>query len=87
MFYLLLILVFINDFEQYSWSMAMYLPEYSRDNVETLFDNQQTGEDEGYLKRIFCRIVFRTPVANLRSDINGLDLYTVNILIKKHFID
>jgi len=72
--------IFINDFEQYSWSMAMYLPEYSRDNVETFFDNQQTGEDEGYLKRIFCRIVFRTPVANLRSDINGLDLYTSSVL-------
>ena len=58
----------------------MYLPEYSRNNVETLFDNQSNGEEEGYLKRIFCRIVFRTPVANLRSDINGLDLYTVRHL-------
>lgn len=25
-----------------------------------------------------CRLVFRNPVTNLRADMNGLDLYTVN---------
>ncbi len=29
------------------------------------------------LTKIFSRITFRSPVANLRSDFNGLDLYTV----------
>ena len=27
---------------------------------------------------VVCRLVFRNPVTNLRSDMNGLDLYTVN---------
>jgi hypothetical protein len=28
---------------------------------------------------VVCRLVFRNPVTNLRSDMNGLDLYTVHI--------
>jgi hypothetical protein len=28
---------------------------------------------------VVCRLVFRNPVTNLRSDMNGLDLYTVDI--------
>ena len=40
--------------------------------------NKPTNEEDNKQKRIFCRILFRTPVSNLRSDINGLDLYTVS---------
>ena len=64
----------------------MYIPEYDKSKID-----HQTSEffpsnvkfiknNDGNsvkLKKIFCRIVFRTPVTNLRSDINGLDLYTV----------
>lgn len=28
---------------------------------------------------VVCRVLFRNPVTNLRADMNGLDLYTVNI--------
>lgn len=31
---------------------------------------------------VVCRLLFRNPVTNLRSDMNGLDLYTVR---KRHF--
>lgn len=67
----------------------MYLPQYDKSkidltkseffssNIDLIKDNEM---DSDKLKRIFCRIVFRTPVTSLRSDINGLDLYTVSLL-------
>jgi hypothetical protein len=69
-------LVFIDDLEQYSWSMGMYLPKY--DGSSNFFVGKAKSENSGNLDRIFCRIVFRTPAAALRSDYNGLDMYTVS---------
>ena len=68
----------------------MYFPEYDKSKLNHHasdffpFDVNFIKTDEtnsGKLKKIFCRIVFRTPVTNLRSDINGLDLYTVKFLL------
>lgn len=65
----------------------MYLPEYDKSKINLHASEffpltvKYIENDEGNsanLKKIFCRIVFRTPVTNLRSDINGLDLYTVS---------
>ena len=53
----------------------MYLPKY--DGSSDFFTKKQKDENYGDLNRIFCRIVFRTPAAALRSDYNGLDMYTV----------
>ncbi len=58
----------------------MYLPKYEsqKDNYFFAKNGQiNSNENTGNLNRIFARIVFRTPVANLRSDFNGLDMYTV----------
>jgi hypothetical protein len=62
--------------EKYSFSMAMYLPEYMKDKSKLFYKNFYNSK----LKYNICRIVFRTPVSNLRSDINGLDLYTSSVL-------
>ncbi|CAF4642916.1 unnamed protein product, partial [Rotaria magnacalcarata] len=35
----------------------------------------ETSSD-GHEMPVVCRLVFRNPVTNLRSDMNGLDLYT-----------
>ena len=43
------------------------------------FSSFRTEENE-MLKYGFCRIVFRSSVTNLMSDINGLDLYTNSVL-------
>lgn len=55
--------------------MVMHLPEYS-------IKKPSSKDKSSYppLKYTVCRIVFRTPVTNLRSDINGLDLYTSSVL-------
>ena len=65
----------------------MYIPEYDKDKIDLKQSNffpsdtvivPDTGDR---LNRIFCRIVFRASASSLRSDFNGLDLYTVNFLI------
>lgn len=53
--------------------MAMYLPQYTIKKTQEYLSSS-------HLKYTVCRIVFRTPVANLRSDMNGLDLYTSSVL-------
>ena len=63
--------------EKFSFSMATYLPEMPFQKSKLYFKQNSYSEK---LKYTFCRIVFRTPVANLKSDINGLDLYTSSVL-------
>lgn len=45
---------------------------------------------ESHEMPVVCRFVFRNPVTNLRSDMNGLDLYTVNhfsrLLLHLHIV-
>jgi galactose-1-phosphate uridylyltransferase len=74
---------FIDDLEQYSISLIMYLPETfssSSSYSSSLFDLNPKFKlvYNKKLDHILCRILYRSPVANLRSDINGLDLYTVS---------
>ena len=59
--------IFVDKFEQYSISAGMFFPDYSSNKVKKL-------------ERLFFRIVFRSPVTTLRSDINGLDIYTSSVL-------
>jgi hypothetical protein len=59
--------IFVDKFEQYSISAGMYFPDYSSNTVKKL-------------DRLFFRIVFRSPVTTLRSDMNGLDIYTSSVL-------
>ena len=59
--------IFVDKFEQYSISAGMFFPDYSTSNVKKL-------------DKLFFRIVFRSPVTTLRSDINGLDIYTSSVL-------
>lgn len=54
----------------------MFMPTYT--SGDSFFTEQSSNENEGNLDRIFCRIVFRFPAAALRSDYNGLDMYTVS---------
>jgi hypothetical protein len=53
--------------------MAMFLPEYYTEKTKFFYQTPKSNN-------IICRIMFRTPVTNLRSDINGLDLYTSSVL-------
>ena len=64
---------YIDVLEKYSFSMAMFLPEYKIDSHKFFYEMPK-------LNSRICRIMFRTPVTNLRSDINGLDLYTSSVL-------
>lgn len=73
-----MIKVFVEDLEQFSWSMGAYFPKYEGGEF---FTKKSKNENDGDLDRIFFRIVFRTPAAAPRSDYNGLDMYTVSILI------
>lgn len=50
--------------------MAAFFPELHKIGNE--------NENVGTLNRIVCKITFRSSVATLRSDINGLDFYTVS---------
>ena len=59
--------IFVDKFEQYSLSAGMYFPEYSINSSKKL-------------EKLFLRILFRSPVTTLRSDINGLDIYTSSVL-------
>jgi hypothetical protein len=53
--------------EKYSFSLGMFFPEIVRN-------------EGNRLKYTICRITFRSPVSNFRSDMNGLDLYTSSVL-------
>ena len=57
--------------------MAMFLPEILFVKSKLYF--KQDGYSEK-LRYTIARIVFRTPVTNLKSDFNGLDLYTSSVL-------
>jgi hypothetical protein len=61
---------YVDVMEKYSFSLGMYMPE-------SMPKNQENGKE---LKYTICRITFRSPVSNLRSDMNGLDLYTSSVL-------
>lgn len=85
-------LVFVEDFEQYSYSLGMYIPAYDKSKLDLKANDffprddhlvKDTELNSDKLRKIFCRIVFRTPVTSLRSDVNGLDLYTVGFLNEK----
>ena len=55
-----------------------------KNDFKKLFDREyvEIYEEKGdKLEHVYCRVVFRTPVTNLRSDMNGLDLYTVSYII------
>ena len=80
--------VFVDKLEQFSFSMAMYLPEFNarKATKKSFFSqNNDLNPADKKLNIIYSRILFRTPVANLRSDFNGLELYTVSFLYKKDF--
>jgi len=69
--------IFVEDLEQFSWSMGAYFPKYEGGEF---FTKKSKNENDGDLDRIFFRIVFRTPAAAPRSDYNGLDMYTSSVL-------
>jgi hypothetical protein len=50
--------------DHYSFSAGMYMPEYGKSS-------------ERKLEKIFFKILFRSPATGVRSDFNGLDLFTV----------
>jgi hypothetical protein len=74
-------LAFVDVFERFSFSLGMYLPNYQKvvDADESAFFGQSENGN-AKLKYAFCRVVFRGPVTNLMSDINGLDIYTNSVL-------
>ncbi|CAF0786926.1 unnamed protein product [Adineta steineri] len=65
---------FVDDLNEYSFSLGMYLPPMN--------ESSSNGHDIP----VVCRLVFRNPVTNLRSDINGLDLYTSSVIGKDRYI-
>lgn len=67
------------EYENYAWSMGMYIPKYDGDE-NNFFTKKSENENQGTLNRIILRIVFRTPAAAQRSDYNGLDMYTSSVL-------
>lgn len=71
--------IMVDDYENYAWSMAMFLPKYEGSQSK-FFTEKTTCENDGDLNRIVLRIVFRTPAAAMRSDYNGLDMYTSSVL-------
>jgi hypothetical protein len=58
--------------------MVMFLPEYPV--VKSMQYLYKTDFYSSKLQYSLCRIVFRNPVTNLKSDMNGLDLYTSSVL-------
>ncbi|CAF1118326.1 unnamed protein product [Adineta ricciae] len=70
----LLFRTFVDDLNEYSFSLGMYLPPM---NESVLTDHEMP---------VVCRLVFRNPVTNLRSDMNGLDLYTSSVIGKDRYI-
>ncbi|CAF3363057.1 unnamed protein product [Rotaria sp. Silwood1] len=63
----LVLQTFVDDLKEYSFSFGMFLPPMNESSAN------------GHQMPVVCRLVFRNPVTNLRSDMNGLDLYTVYI--------
>ena len=76
----------VDDYENYAWSMAMFLPKYEGSQSK-FFTEKTTCENDGDLNRIVLRIVFRTPAAAMRSDYNGLDMYTVSMIFSEKIIN
>lgn len=68
-------LVFIDKFEQYSISSAMFLPKYE-DPKSPVSQEYNPGK----LSKISARILFRSSSNLVRSDFNGLDLYTSSVI-------
>ncbi|CAF5064813.1 unnamed protein product, partial [Rotaria sp. Silwood1] len=60
----LVLQTFVDDLKEYSFSFGMFLPPMNESSAN------------GHQMPVVCRLVFRNPVTNLRSDMNGLDLYT-----------
>ncbi|UJR25339.1 hypothetical protein I4U23_006689 [Adineta vaga] len=65
---------FVDDLNEYSFSLGMYLPPLNE------------SSSSGHEIPVVCRLVFRNPVTNLRSDMNGLDLYTSSVIGKDRYI-
>ena len=57
--------------------MVVYFPEIPFDKSQA---NYKRDSYSNKLKYSICRIVFRTPVLNLRSDFNALDIFTSSVL-------
>ncbi|CAF0743136.1 unnamed protein product [Adineta ricciae] len=70
----LLFRTFVDDLNEYSFSLGMYLPPMN----ESALTNHEMP--------VVCRLLFRNPVTNLRSDMNGLDLYTSSVIGKDRYI-
>ncbi|CAF1061312.1 unnamed protein product [Didymodactylos carnosus] len=68
----LLFRAFIDDMNEYSFSFGMHLPPMNEAFVSNM--------------PVLCRTVFRNPVTNLRSDMNGLDLYTSSVVGKDRYV-
>jgi galactose-1-phosphate uridylyltransferase len=63
--------IFIDKFDQYSFSAAMYLPKFESSDLE--YDPER-------LTKISARLLFRSSSNLVRSDFNGLDLYTSSVI-------
>ena len=63
--------------KKYSFSMGTYIPEIPFVKSKLYFRQDFYSEK---LKYSISRIVFRAPVTNLKSDFNGLDIYTSSVL-------
>ncbi|CAF3583204.1 unnamed protein product [Rotaria socialis] len=71
----LVLRTFVDDLNEYSFSFGMYLPPMN-----------ETSSKDGHEMPVVCRLVFRNPVTNLRSDMNGLDLYTSSVIGKDRYV-
>ncbi|CAF0748762.1 unnamed protein product [Adineta steineri] len=65
---------FVDDLKEYSFSFGMYLPPMNETS------------SNGHEMPVVCRLVFRNPITNLRSDMNGLDLYTSSVIGKDRYV-
>lgn len=76
--------IFIDKLDQYSFSMSMFYPEYHGGDgffpLKSKSSFTRSLPSEKKLDFIYSRLLFRAPVANMRSDYNGLDLYTSSVL-------
>ncbi|CAF1033146.1 unnamed protein product [Rotaria sordida] len=70
----LVLRTFVDDLNEYSFSFGMYLPPMNESSADR------------HEMPVVCRLVFRNSVTNLRSDMNGLDLYTSSVIGKDRYV-
>lgn len=70
----LIMRIFVDDLKEFSFSFGMYLPPMNESSIN------------GHEIPVVCRVLFRNPVTNLRTDMNGLDLYTSSVIGKDRYV-